>query len=355
MFCRPYANSPRTSVGLLTFLIALLASVSARSQPRPPLSPGQISVLRPSGGLPAEICGTFRDAIAFQQTDGGVYYVFDKRAHAVFSVDPAGRASRKVVDIGGEAGRLLEPIAFDLAPDGTFVVADAPNGRERLQVFDFAGIWKTGFMLPGRATARVSVGGLTLNGIGTLAFLRDGVALNLPETGALITEYGLTGTPVRSIGQLRSTGYENDRELHLALNAGIPIPAADGGYYFVFLAGVPSFRRYDAKGDLLLERVIQGRELDPVIAAMPKKWPTRTVDGTESPFVVPTVRAAAVDGAGNLWVSFLIPFTYVFDAFGEKVRTVQFRAAGIVSPTSLFFTRQNLLLITPGCFEFSTN
>ena len=61
-----------------------------------------------------------------------------------------------MVDIGGEEGRLLEPTAFDLAPDGTFVVADAPNGRERLQVFDFAGKWISGFTLPGRAEPRVS-------------------------------------------------------------------------------------------------------------------------------------------------------------------------------------------------------
>ena len=64
----------------------------------------------------------------------------------------------------------------------------------------------------------------------------------------------------------------------------------------------------------MFERVMQGRELDPVVADMPKTWPRRSVDGKELPLVVPTVRAAAADRAGNLWVSFLIPYTYVFDA-----------------------------------------
>ena len=59
---------------------------------------------------------------------------------------------------------------------------------------------------------------------------------------------------------------------------------------------------------------MQGRELDPVIEQMPKKWPRRTVDGTELPLVVPDVRTAAVDAKGNLWVAFLTPFTYVYDA-----------------------------------------
>ena len=316
-------------------------------------SPGTIETLKAVAGLAPEICGQFREPLSFQQARNGVYYVFDRRGHSVYSIDPTGKASRKVVDIGGESGRLLEPIAFDLAPDGRFVVADAPNGRERLQIFDFAGTWKTGFSLPGRATTRVNIGGITLNGVGTVSFIDNGVVLNLPETGALITEYGLAGTPVRSIGRLRPTGHENDRELHLALNAGLPLRLRSGGYVFVFLAGEPLFRRYDAAGALLFERVIQGRELDPVIQGLPKQWPKRTVDGREVPFVLPTIRTAAIDAAENLWVSFLTPHTYVFDARGEKTRTVQFHAAGVISPTSLFFSDNGRLLITPGCYEFA--
>jgi hypothetical protein len=318
-------------------------------------SPGRVQTLSATGGLAPEICGQYREPLAFQQTASGVYYIFDRRGHSVHSVDPAGKASRVVVTIGGETGRVIVPTAFGLAPNGTFVVADAPNGRERLQVFDFAGTWITSFVLPGRGESRVSIGGLALNGVGTLAFLGDGIALNLPETGSLITEYGLTGTPRRSIGRLRATGHEADRQLHLAMNAGIPVPHPEGGYFFVFLAGVPVFQRYDAKGALLFERVIQGRELDPVITDMPKTWPRRSVDGKELPLVVPTVRAAAVDPAGNLWVSFLIPYTYVFDQAGEKVRTVQFRAAGILAPTSIFFSARGRLLVTPGCYQFDVN
>ena len=48
------------------------------------------------------------------------------------------------------------------------------------------------------------------------------------------------------------------------------------------------------------------------------------------PLVAPTVRTAAVDRSGRLWVSFVLPFSYVYDAAGEKVRTVQFRGAGVM-------------------------
>jgi hypothetical protein len=290
--------------------------------------------------------------VVIQQAGSGSYFVFDRRDHAVYSVAPGSSTPAKLVDIGGEGGRLLEPTAFDLGPQGTFAVADAPRGQERLQVFDAAGKWIAGFFLPGRAQTRVSISGVAFGGVSTLAFLGNGIALNQPETGALITEYGLSGTPVRSIGVLRPSGHEGDRQLHFAMNTGIPLPHPGGGYYFVFVAGAPVFRRYDAKGGLVFERVIQGRELDPIMDQMPQKWPRRNVDGTELPLVVPTVRTAAVDPDGSLWVSFLTPYTYVYDSGGEKIRTVQFRAAGVIAPSSVSFTRRGNILITPGCYEF---
>jgi hypothetical protein len=59
-----------------------------------------------------------------------------------------------------------------------------------------------------------------------------------------------------------------------------------------------------------------------------------------------------VDPAGRLWISFVLPYTYVYDADGEKIRTLQFRAAGVIAPSSLSFAARNRLLITPGCYEF---
>ena len=43
---------------------------------------------------------------------------------------------------------------------------------------------------------------------------------------------------------------------------------------------------------------------------------------------------------------------YVFDGDGEKIRTVQFRGAGIILPTSLWFADRTRILVTPGCYEF---
>jgi hypothetical protein len=139
----------------------------------------------------------------------------------------------------------------------------------------------------------------------------------------------------------------------LALNAGIPLADPSGGFWFVFLAGTPAFSRFDAQGTLVFHRVMQGHELDPLVAAIPDVWPRRAIDGTEIPLVSPLIRTAAIDAGGRLWVSLVAPYTYVFDGLGEKVRTVQFQASGVLAPNSLQFNGVGRLLVTPGCYEFA--
>ena len=55
---------------------------------------------------------------------------------------------------------------------------------------------------------------------------------------------------------------------------------------------------------------------------------------------------------GRLWVALTSPFTYVYDGSGDKIRTVQFKGADILTPNSLFFTKDGRVLVTPGCYEF---
>jgi hypothetical protein len=126
-----------------------------------------------------------------------------------------------------------------------------------------------------------------------------------------------------------------------------------GGFYFVFLAGVPVFRKYDPTGKLLFERHIEGPELDEYVRTMPTTWARRGRRG-EVPLVKAAVRNAAADSSGNLWISLAVPFTYVYDSTGQKRRIVQFRGAGLLLPTSLFFGREGRLLVTPGCYAFDT-
>ena len=310
-------------------------------------------VLRSVGGIPAHIAGRFRDAAGFQQASSGQYFVFDRRSHVVFGVDAERTSAWEIVHIGGEEGRIIDPTAFAVEPNGTFVVADAPAGRERIQIFTPAGFRIGGFLLPGRLRTRVVFDNAVLNGIGSLQYTGTSILMSQPETGALVAEYELNGGVRRTFGRLRATGHEDDRELHLALNSGIPLVDPTGGFYFVFQTGEPVFQKYDADGRLVFERRVQGREIDEVIANLPTKWPTRKTEDGEVPLVRPTIRTAAVDRAGNLWIAFVVAYTYVFDRDGDKTRTVQFRGAGLIAPTSLFFGTSDRALVTPGLYEFA--
>jgi hypothetical protein len=316
-----------------------------------PASASHTHILESVMALRPHITGTFDRPTGFSRTVTGDYVVFDRGGHAVHHVDRRMAGVTRLVSIGHEAGRVIQPVAFSAARDGSFVVADMPGGRQRIQVFAADGQRMRGFLLPGRAQTLVSLGGQPLNGIGSVQYDGEAILLNQPETGSLIVEYALDGKVLRTVGALRPTMYEADSDVHLALNTGIPLIHPGGGFYFVFQAGEPRFRRYTAEGTLQYERVIQGPELDGLMAAHPTRWPERRADQRELPLVPPVVRTAAVDRQGNLWVALVPPYTYVYRD-GEKTRTVQFRAAGVLAPISLSFAPDGQLLVTPGCYVF---
>jgi hypothetical protein len=331
------------SVLALALAVAVLAT---------PTSAIQVEILRSVGSLPPHIVGTFENPVGFQQDSTGTYYVFDRRAHAVYTVDAARTRSQKIIEIGGEEGRIIQPTGFDVTRDGRLVVADVPRQQQRVQTFDAQGIRQTGFFLPGQPAARVTIGSLMLNGAGSIQHAGATLLISHPESGALFTEYSPGGYAQRSIGRLRTTGFEDDRELHIAMNAGLPLVDPTGGFFYVFITGTPLIRKYDPAGTMVYERHIEGRELDDYLAAQPKRWPRRRVQDKEVPFVPPSISAAAVNARGELWISFSVPFTYVYDKDGDKIRTVQFHGAGLINPTSLSFAPNGRLLVTPGCYEF---
>lgn len=328
---------------------AILAFIGLASHPDAAL---RVEVLRSVGGLPPHIVGSYEDTINFQQDRNGTYFVFDRRGHTVHTVDANKTMTRKILEIGQEDGRVIQPTGFDLAPDGRFVLADVPRAQQRVQTFNAEGKLLTGFFLPGTPAARVIFGNLMLNGAGSVQHAGETLLISHPESGALFTEYSPGGFAQRSIGRLRATGFEDDRDVHTAMNAGLPLVDPTGGFYYVFIAGKPIFRKYSAAGTLVFERHIEGRELDVVLENQPTRWPRRRVQDREVPLVTPVVRAARVSPSGELWVSLGVPYTYVYNTDGDKIRTVQFSAAGMVSPTSLFFSRSGKLLVTPGCYEF---
>jgi len=299
--------------------------------------------------------GTFREPAVYQESNDGSAYVFDRRGHSVYRVAPGADSTEQLVRIGAEEGRIISASTLDLGAGGRFVVADAPEGRERVQLFENDGTRLGSFRIPGRAAPRLTLGDWVLNGIGSLEFTGRAILINQAESGGLITLYSLNGYPYQTIGLFRATGHESERDLHIALNSGIPLADPEtGGYYFVFQGGRPAFRKYDRDGALLFERVVQGPEVDPVVNNLPAIWPERTDErGRTLPVVPPNIRTAALDRRGNLWIALSVPYLYVYNPAGEKIRTVQLEAAGLVLPSSLHFPDETRLLVAPGCYEFT--
>jgi hypothetical protein len=334
---------------LRRFSPVLFALIILASRPDAAL---RVETLRSTGSLPPHIVASYEEPLNFQQDASGTYFVFDRRGHTVHTVDAGKTTTRKILEIGLEDGRVIQPTGFDVTADGRFVVADVPRAQQRVQTFDRSGRLLTGFFLPGMPAARVVIGNLMLNGAGSVQHTGSTLLISHPESGALFTEYSPGGYAQRSIGRLRTTGFEDDREVHIAMNAGLPLVDPTGGFYHVFITGKPIFRKYSNTGGLIFERHIEGRELDGLLESQPTRWPRRRVQDREVPLVTPVIRAAAVSPTGELWISLGVPFTYVYNTDGDKVRTVQFIGAGPISPTSLFFSRSGKLLVTPGCYEF---
>src|SRR5829696_5275912 len=97
---------PRTvRLPLVAFAIIVLAAHASAAL--------RVDTLRPVASLPPHIVGMFEEPLGFQQAaNGGPYYIFDRRGHTVYSVDAARTAARKLIEIGQEMGRIIQPRGF---------------------------------------------------------------------------------------------------------------------------------------------------------------------------------------------------------------------------------------------------
>lgn len=344
-------RAPHAQV-LALAVVAVITAVSALVEAARPIRV-DVEILKPQSALPPHVLAQMDAPLAVARTDSGDYLVLDRRGHAVFRVDPAGRNVRRLMGVGIEGGRLLRPSAMVLADNGIFAVLDTPTAYQRIQYFDTSGMLVGIFYLPLRGTANLVVGDDVVTGAGAMAFTGRTFLVNQPAWGSLIAELDNSGAVLGHIGQFRPTGHEADRDLHLAFNTGLPVVDPTGGSFFVFQTGVPLFRKFDRDGRLVFERHIEGVELDAAIQTLPNRWLQRP-DGAK-PFPVPVVHTAAADRQGRLWVAVRTGYTYVYDQQGEKIRTIRFDGAKPIYPTSFYFTANGRLIVGPEGYEFLVN
>ena len=201
---------------------------------------------------------------------------------------PHGRARRRSSRSAAKRGASFSrPASTSLATGASssltcraFSSGSRPSMRRAQRV--------TGFFLPGQPAARVTIDNLMLNGAGSIQHAGNTLLISHPESGALFTEYSPGGYAQRSIGRLRATGFEDDRELHVAMNAGLPLVDPTGGFYLRLHhrpAAVPQVRRDGSAGLRAAHRRARARRLPgdaaDALAATPRR-------GQDVPFVTPS-------------------------------------------------------------------
>ena len=141
--------------------------------------------------------------------------------------------------------------------------------------------------------------------------------------------------PLRTFGELRATGQEKDPAVHRGAECRRHAAEPKGRLLLRLPLGradVPQVRR---GGNARLRAPHRGRRDGPYVGRMPTTWPRAARGGTEIPIVPALVRTGggrsrrqSVDLADRA----LSPTSTI--ASGDKRRTLQFRAAGIIAPTT---------------------
>ena len=260
----------------------------------------------------------------------------------------------EIVQIGAEPGRIIDPTAFAVAPTAP---SSSPTRRTAASASRSSRRPDSaigGFLLPGALKARVAARQQRAERHRIAAVHRHvdpDVAAGDRRPDHRVHAAGRREPDDRIAAARPAT--KTIREVHLALNSGIPLVDPAGGFFFVFQTGEPVFHKYDRDGQLVFERHIAGsRDRSRSSPTCRRRGRSGRRAKARCRWCAPTIRTAAVDRAGHLWIAFVVPYTYVFDRDGDKIRTVQFRGAGIVAPNSLFFGKKGRLLVTPGLYEF---
>ena len=86
-------------------------------------------------------------------------------------------------------------------------------GSSGLRYFSLSGTHLGGFYLQSRSMPRLAAGAMVLNGVGSMSFTGRTFLISRPETGALLTVLDNRGFVLQSVGALRKTGHESDKDV----------------------------------------------------------------------------------------------------------------------------------------------
>ena len=270
---------------------------------------------------------------------------------ALYVLDAAGARVRRIVSAGIGPGELFNPLALALNGDDLIAVADSPNGLDRVQYFASNGLRVGGFYLP--LTPRAATDsverahrerrfprllGLDVRGQSAgVGRARDRTRRHGPgrsSDGQSPAGWHVT----RSRSRHRDEHRDPASCTATAASCSCSRPVCRCSASTAATAGSSSSAiSKDRSSTLASWRFPRsGHRGRRATSPSFRRWCARQ----------------RVDAEGRLWISLTVPYTYVYDAAGDKIRTVQFRGVRVLSPSSLYFTSTGRLLVGPGGYEF---
>ncbi|MFL6212476.1 MAG: hypothetical protein ACJ74J_01135 [Blastocatellia bacterium] len=188
----------------------------------------------------------------------------------------------------------------------------------------------------------------------SLAVLESGkIVVASPYKDSLLHIINAEGALLNSFGRLKMFDQSNT-EQNAALNKGKVVVDAQGSIYYVSqLALVPTIQKFNKRGKLLWERVINGEavdfQLDMANRFLPKKSPDMVGN-------IHIITSATIDAkTNNLWISMngsaRMGVVYEYDSAGNKLREFSFVSDAGEQITAI----RHIVVATPWVYLFSHN
>lgn len=210
-----------------------------------------------------------------------IFYVLEMENHRIVLIK-----DWKIIDqigkIGNGKGELYYPEDFAISRKGFLFVLD--SGNNRIQVFDSNKKYVNDFTIPFKPW------GIEVNS-------DNEVFLGQPASNNLICVYSLKGKKLRSFGSLKKASeiygidYKKYDDSHkIPLNR-VWLTLDDKNNLWVGFLHAPLIHKYNLKGELILEKIINVPDLEPLKKAVwqsppPTEYLSMNIDGIQLTLII---------------------------------------------------------------------
>jgi hypothetical protein len=242
-------------------LLAMFFSATGKT----PTTVGTAQFIKSTINLDLPESGALYQPRTIKVDRSGSIFILDAGNNRILSFSATGRFEKQFGAIGQGPGDLLFPLDFDLDFAGKLYVLE--QGNRRISIFDSSGRFLNSFALPQGNLSSVCVNS------------QSEILISNPRIdGPAVDVYDAHGGRIRSIGMVDPIYIEPFETVHqlateLLNQSLVKTDSLDNTYVFYYSR--PLFRKFDRKGQLLLEKSISFREVENTREANETIWRSR--------------------------------------------------------------------------------